>query len=186
LRFVDACRDWPRRATPFSCVDKKRKQKKRPQDAALRVPEKMRCKAGNERTRLRLRQLSFLVRFAPHFFGSVFKGIHVNSEPPENSVRNQPKQRNNVAQNVEVPPIICFGVGFGFCFCSSLLQLPLAVPLLTLPKERAAKRIKKRNLSEPQASLFRFPLCRLLFWEPEGQRLAVAFLCLLSLAKQRK
>ncbi len=46
---------------------------------------------------------------------------------------------------------------------------------LALPEKREAKRIKKRNLSEPQASLFRFPLCLGFFREPEGQRLAVAF-----------
>jgi hypothetical protein len=54
------------------------------------------------------------------------------------------------------------------------------------PKERGPKRIKKRNLSEPQASLFRFPFWHALFWVPEGRRTGVAFLCFLSLAKQRK
>jgi hypothetical protein len=37
-----------------------------------------------------------------------------------------------------------------------------------------------------EGELFRFPLCRSLFRGPEGQFAAVAFLCLLSLAKQRK
>ncbi|HEX8957818.1 MAG TPA: hypothetical protein VF798_16175, partial [Burkholderiaceae bacterium] len=59
---------------------------------------------------------------------------------------------------------------------------------VTTPKSQVSKRIKKDRLSEPQASFRSFPFWHLTFWEPleEGRRCAVAFLCLLSLAKQRK
>jgi hypothetical protein len=72
-----------------------------------------------------------------------------------------------------------FGVGFGF------------VPFrCELPKKRAAKRKKKRNLSELRATRGRvisLPALPLAFsGTPKGQFAAVAFLCLLSLAKQRK
>ncbi len=40
----------------------------------------------------------------------------------------------------------------------------------TLPEKWRAERIKKRNLSEPKASLFRFPLGASLSREPEEQR----------------
>src|SRR6476661_3451496 len=58
-------------------------------------------------------------------------------------------------------------------------------PLLASPKGRGQKWIKKRNLSE-RSELFRFPFLSSPFWAPEGRRLGVAFLCFLSLAKQRK
>ncbi len=45
----------------------------------------------------------------------------------------------------------------------------LEVPLLATPKGAVLKRIKKRNLSEPQASLFRFPFQYFPFWEPAKQ-----------------
>jgi hypothetical protein len=90
--------------------------------------------------------------------------------------------RNNVAANVGRSVFV-----FGGWLWILLLQLPLAVPLLTLPKERVAKRIKKRNLSEPAGEFVSLPaLSPVLLGTPQGQRLAVAFLCLLSLAKQRK
>jgi hypothetical protein len=38
--------------------------------AALRVRVKIWGKAGNEKTRLRLRQFSFLIRFTPYFDAS--------------------------------------------------------------------------------------------------------------------
>ncbi len=55
-------------------------------------------------------------------------------------------------------------------------------PLLATPKVPRSKRIKKRNLSEPQASLFRFPLRHACFWVPAqrastgGRRLLLTFL----------
>jgi hypothetical protein len=59
-----------------------------------------------------------------------------------------------------------------------------------LPNKRAAKRIKKRNLSELRAQRGRvisLPALPIAFsGTPKGQFAAVAFLCLLSLAKQRK
>jgi hypothetical protein len=128
LRFVEACRDWPRRATSFSCVDKKRKQKKRPQDTALRVPEKRPRPKGLKSTAS---------------LQTIHSGIN----------------RNNSAANVGRSVSLLLGLVL-------LLRFAFAVPLLTLPKERVAKRTKKRNLSEPKASLFRFPLCHPLFWEP--------------------
>jgi hypothetical protein len=39
-------------------------------DAALRVRVKIRNKTGNEKTRLRLRQFSFLIRFISYFYAS--------------------------------------------------------------------------------------------------------------------
>ncbi len=45
---------------------------------------------------------------------------------------------------------------------------------------------KKALLFEPKASFNAFPFFVLHNREPEGQRSAVAFLCFLSLAKQRK
>jgi hypothetical protein len=45
---------------------------------------------------------------------------------------------------------------------------------VALPTKWHVKRIKKRNLSEPKASLFRFPLGMPLCREPEGQRLCLA------------
>jgi hypothetical protein len=62
----------------------------------------------------------------------------------------------------------------------------LTLPAVTLPFVRDAKWKKKWALFEPQASFARFPFCVTHKREPVGQRLAVAFLCLLSLAKQRK
>jgi hypothetical protein len=41
LHFVDACRDWPRRATPFLCFAKESKQRKAiAANCPFRVPEK--------------------------------------------------------------------------------------------------------------------------------------------------
>ena len=71
LHFVDACRDWPRRATPFLCFAKERKQRKA---TAARcpfgVPEPIRHEAGSAKTRLRLKHLRFCFRFPPDWFGS--------------------------------------------------------------------------------------------------------------------
>jgi ribosomal protein S14 len=59
-------------------------------------------------------------------------------------------------------------------------------PLLTLPKERAAKRKKKRRCLSPQGEFLRFPLCRALFREPEGQRQCGRLLLLTFLGETRK
>jgi len=59
-------------------------------------------------------------------------------------------------------------------------------PLLTLPFVPCRKWKEKWALSEPQASFARFPFFARHKREPEGQRLAVAFFCLLFLAKQEK
>jgi hypothetical protein len=62
-------------------------------------------------------------------------------------------------------------------------------PLGTLPKKGSAKRIRNEiclSTERSEGELFHFPLCAGFFREPEGQRLGVAFLCFLSLAKQRK
>jgi hypothetical protein len=66
--------------------------------------------------------------------------------------------------------------------------LPLK-PLGTLPKKGSAKRIRNEiclSTERSEGELFHFPLCTGFFRAPEGQRLGGAFLCLLSLAKQRK
>jgi hypothetical protein len=61
-----------------------------------------------------------------------------------------------------------------------------AFPFLTTPKARLSKRIKKRNLSEPKASLFRFPFWQARFWEPAQRATAVGSPFLLTfLAKQK-
>jgi hypothetical protein len=60
------------------------------------------------------------------------------------------------------------------------------IPLETLPRKDGIGGIKKRNMSEPKASWFRFPANTVLSREPEGQRLAVAFLGLPFLAKQKR
>jgi hypothetical protein len=62
-------------------------------------------------------------------------------------------------------------------------------PLGTLPKKCSTKRIRNEiclSTERSEGELFHFPLCAAFFREPEGQRLGGAFLCLLSLAKQRK
>jgi hypothetical protein len=51
---------------------------------------------------------------------------------------------------------------------------------------RGRKWIKKALLFELKASFNAFPFFVLQHWAPEGRRSAVAFLCILSLAKQRK
>ncbi|OGB23221.1 MAG: hypothetical protein A3I66_09540 [Burkholderiales bacterium RIFCSPLOWO2_02_FULL_57_36] len=58
-------------------------------------------------------------------------------------------------------------------------------PLETLPLKHLLKRIRN-EICLSAASSFRFPFQQVLQRVPAGQRLAVAFLCLLSLAKQRK
>jgi hypothetical protein len=59
------------------------------------------------------------------------------------------------------------------------LRLEVAAPM-------AVKADKKWNLSEPKASLFHFPLWSPLWREPRRGYITLAFLWLLSLAKQRK
>jgi hypothetical protein len=79
---------------------------------------------------------------------------------------------------------------FVFAFGFSLLKFRFLKLRRELPKKRAAKWKKKRNLSELRATRGRvisLPALPFAFsGTPKGQFAAVAFLCLLSLAKQRK
>jgi hypothetical protein len=82
-----------------------------------------------------------------------------------------------------------FGFGFGFGFDFDV-EFGFLKCRCELPKKRVTKRKKKRNLFELRAQRGRvisLPALPLAFsGTPKGQFAAVAFLCLLSLAKQRK
>ena len=54
------------------------------------------------------------------------------------------------------------------------------------PRLRNGVRLQADTRPAREASLFRFPFFRPCQREAEGQRIAAAFLCLLSLAEQRK
>jgi hypothetical protein len=86
-----------------------------------------------------------------------------------------------------MPVVSVLLLGFAFAFGAGCGFLPFRCEL---PKKRVAKRKKKRNLSELRAQRGRvisLPALPLAFsGTPQGQFAAVAFLCLLSLAKQRK
>jgi hypothetical protein len=60
------------------------------------------------------------------------------------------------------------------------------IPLLVLPKKRMAKRIKKRNMSERSEFVSLPALPSVFSGTPRGSDCAVAFFCLLFLAKQEK
>jgi hypothetical protein len=174
--FVETGRDWPRRATHFLCFAKESKQRKA---TAARcpcgVPESIRQEAGSAKTRLRLKHLRFCFRFPPNCFGSSQRNFQKPNPNPKSKTARATGIRSDA---IAVDP------------ANVVLRIVVDVnPLGTLPKKCGTKRIRNEiylSTERSEGELFHFPLCAAFFREPEGQRLGVAFLCLLSLAKQRK
>ncbi len=137
-------------------------------------------KAGSEITRPRCARCSdrfrFFIRFAGHVFGSA-QGDLKNTTPPH---PGPPRRGGN-----------CSGLGHRHrCHMPKTLIVRQARAAPTRlwplkfrceqPKKGGGKRIKKRNLSEPQASLFRFPLSpSLLRVPPQGAANRGRLFCLL-------
>ncbi len=100
---VVTCRGWPgshslsllRQRKGRSTAPTKKKGERR--EAALRVRVKIRGKTGNEKTRLRLRQFSFLIRFTAHFDAS-FQAQFVRRDLiwSKNNLRQISADRRNI------------------------------------------------------------------------------------------
>ena len=164
--FGGACRVSPQRARYFLL----RRQKKVPKEkatlqSALRVPARARAAAGSEANSLRSNMLHFFIRIDSRSCGALPRGERQH----QNQRQHQFKGPHRFSRWIAFKP--------GFVF-----DVP---PLGTLPLECLLKRTRN-EICLSAASLFRFPFQQALQREPEGQRLAVAFFCLLFLARQEK
>jgi hypothetical protein len=103
--------------------------------------------------------------------GSVPRGFNGNTEPQDNA-------RGIMGTALAMPvalAVLLLGLGFGFWKFRC-----------ELPKQSGRKRKQKRKCLS-RRRVFALPAsCRIGSGTPKGQRAAVAFLCLLSLAKERK
>ncbi len=102
----------------------------------------------------------FFIRFSPRHFGSVRRGFNSKTSTPPHP--GPPLAGREFSRAWPMPSIPHAKSAVVMIARQAPVEPKRLWPLkfrCEQPKKGGAKRIKKRNLSEPQASLFRFPLC---------------------------
>ncbi len=169
-------------ATHFSCLAKKSKQKKRPLvRSPFGVPGVVRHKSGGETNSLRSDKFPLFIRFAPAATGYSQADCQTGSLRIARGWRWSESHSSPLSLKPKMAITMPKASHPRQCEASRKRSSAYESPLVT-----CSNRIKKGNLSERSEFISLPDLSTAPTGTPKGRRIAVAFFCLLFLAKQEK